>query len=437
MKAVVMVAGRGVRLQPFTLTRPKHMIPVGGVPLLDWTLKRLREAGIDEVLLVTHHMREQIQEFFGDGSDRGMKIEYVDQGRIGGTADAFRVAEPYVDGEAFLGMNGDLFLSPGTIEALLAAHGEGETTLAVLPVDNPADYGVVELDGDTVVRIVEKPKPETEPSRLTNAGVYVFEPEIFRWIGKTKLSPRGEYEITESLRLMIEDGNALVKAVTWPSDSWIDIGLPWHLLDANERALMSVEPTVEGEVERGAVLQGKVLVKRGGRVRSGAYIEGPVVIGEDSDVGPNCHVRPHTSIGAGVRIGNACEVKNSIVMDGTHIAHLSYVGDSIVGEGCNLGAGTITANIRFDKKPIRVNIEGRRVDSERRKLGAFIGDNVQTGVNVSLMPGVKVGPNAWIAPGLTVYDDVPADVFLTPTRAETIAKKKGVAPAPDLSDPMP
>jgi len=424
MKAVVMVAGRGVRLQPFTLTRPKHMIPVGGAPLLDWTLRRLHEAGTDEVLLVTHYMRERIQKFFGDGSDRDMKIEYVDQGRIGGTADAFRVAEPYVDGEAFLGMNGDLFLSSGTIEALLAAHGEGETTLAVLPVENPADYGVVDLEGDTVVGIVEKPKPGTEPSKLTNAGVYVFEPEIFRWIQKTGISERGEYEITESLRLMIDDGNASVRAVTWPSDSWIDIGLPWHLLDANERALKSAEPTMEGEVERGAVLQGPVWVKKGARVRAGAYIEGPVFIGEDSDMGPNCHVRPHTSIGAGVRIGNACEVKNSIIMDGTHVAHLSYVGDSIIGEGCNLGAGTITANIRFDKKPIRVNIEGRRVDSGRRKLGAFVGDNVQTGVNVSLMPGVKVGSDAWIAPGLTVYDDVPADVFLTSKRAELMMEKR-------------
>jgi bifunctional UDP-N-acetylglucosamine pyrophosphorylase/glucosamine-1-phosphate N-acetyltransferase len=165
-------------------------------------------------------------------------------------------------------------------------------------------------------------------------------------------------------------------------------------------------------VEEGVRILGPVHISEGARVRSGAYIEGPVVIGPGSDVGPNCYLRPSTSIGENVRVGNACEVKNSIVMDGTHVAHLSYVGDSIIGEGCNLGAGTITANIRFDKKNVRVNIKGKRIDSGLRKLGSIIGDDVQTGINVSLMPGVKVGSNSWIAPSLTVHEDVPASVFL-------------------------
>jgi bifunctional UDP-N-acetylglucosamine pyrophosphorylase/glucosamine-1-phosphate N-acetyltransferase len=109
-------------------------------------------------------------------------------------------------------------------------------------------------------------------------------------------------------------------------------------------------------------------------------------------------------------------VKNSIVMDSTHAAHLSYVGDSVLGEGCNLGAGTVTANIRFDKMNVRMSVKGRRIDSGRRKLGTIMGDNAQTGINVSLVPGVKVGSGAWIAPGLTVYEDVPSGEFL---RADT------------------
>ncbi|RLI33379.1 hypothetical protein DRO56_01865, partial [Candidatus Bathyarchaeota archaeon] len=157
-------------------------------------------------------------------------------------------------------------------------------------------------------------------------------------------------------------------------------------------------------------------VEEGARVRAGAYIEGPVLIGRGSDIGPNCYIRPSTSIGEEVRIGNACEVKNSIIMDRTHVAHLSYVGDSVLGSGCNLGAGTITANIRFDKRNVRMNIKGRRIDSGRRKLGTFMGDDAQTGINVSLMPGVKVGPGSWIAPGLTVYEDVPPWTFLQAER---------------------
>jgi len=417
MKAVVLAAGRGVRLKPLTLTRPKHMLPVGGAPLLEWMLRRLKDAGVDDALVVTHYMGEKIRGYFGDGSGLGLRLSYADQGRALGTADAFRQAEGFADGEDFIGVYGDLYVSPGAVEAVVGSHREGETTMAVVPVEDPSSYGVVDLEGDVVTGIMEKPAQGSEPSRLANAGIYVFTSEVFRWIGETGLSKRREYEVTDTLRMMIEAGTP-VRAVTVPPEAWLDVGLPWNLLDANMRALASMDPSVEGEVEEGARIHGPVRVGGGARVRSGAYIEGPAVVGEGSDVGPNCYIRPGTSIGAGVRVGNACEVKNSIVMDGTHIAHLSYVGDSIIGEDCNLGAGTVTANIRFDKQTIKVDIEGRRVDSRRRKLGALIGDEAQTGINVSLMPGVKIGPEAWIAPGLTVYDDVPAGTFLSAPRVE-------------------
>ena len=406
-----------MRLKPLTLTRPKHMLPVGGAPLLEWMLRRLRDAGTDEVLVVTHHMEEKIRGYFGDGSELGLRLRYAKQEKVLGTADAFRQAERFADGEEFIGVYGDLYVTSGTVEAVAEAHREGETTMAVVPVESPSRYGVVELEGDMVTGIVEKPAPGAEPSRLANAGIYFFSPEVFRWIRETGPSKRREYEVTDSLRMMMEAG-APVRAVTLPPDAWLDIGHPWNLLDANERALASMEPSVEGEVEEGARICGPVSVGGRARVRSGAYVEGPVFIGEGSDIGPNCYIRPFTSIGAGVRVGNACEVKNSIIMDGTHIAHLSYVGDSVIGESCNLGAGTVTANIRFDEQSIRVDIENRRVDSGRRKLGALIGDEVQTGINASIMPGVKIGPGAWIAPGLTVYDDVPTGTFLSTPRAE-------------------
>jgi bifunctional UDP-N-acetylglucosamine pyrophosphorylase/glucosamine-1-phosphate N-acetyltransferase len=150
------------------------------------------------------------------------------------------------------------------------------------------------------------------------------------------------------------------------------------------------------------------------RIRSGAYIEGPAFIDEEADVGPNCYIRPFTSIGKKVRIGNACEIKNSMIMDHTHIGHLSYVGDSIIGEGGNLGAGTITANYRLDAGTIKMMVKDKIVDSEKKKLGAILGDNVKTGINALLMPGIKVGKDSWIGPNLIVQRDLPPDsrVFL-------------------------
>jgi len=411
MKAVVLAAGRGERLIPLTETRPKHLLPVGGVPLLERSMRGLAGAGVEEALLVTHYMEERIREHFGDGSGLGLKISYARQEEMRGTADAFRVAERFAGDEEFLGFYGDLYVDPVCFKTLIGAHRRGETTLCAVPVEDPSQIGALKLDGDRVTNVVEKPAPGEEPSNLGNAGIYVFTPEIFRFIKGTGLSSRNEYEVTDSIKALIDLGST-VRAVTIPEEGWLDVGLPWNLLDANERSLGLMEPSVEGDVEEGVSIQGPVKICEGARVRAGAYVEGPAYIGPGSDIGPNCYIRPATSIGANVRIGNACEVKNSIVMDGTHIAHLSYIGDSIIGEGCNLGAGTITANIRFDKKNIKVNIKGRPLDSGRRKLGTIMGDDVQTGINVNLMPGVKVGSGAWIEPGLTVYDDVPSGVFL-------------------------
>jgi bifunctional UDP-N-acetylglucosamine pyrophosphorylase/glucosamine-1-phosphate N-acetyltransferase len=417
MKAVILAAGKGVRLEPLTLTRPKHLIPVGGKPLLEWLLRGLRSSGLREALIVVFYMEEQIRGYFGTGAKLGLDISYVTQKDIMGTADAIGMAEGYVEDEDFLVVYGDLLVSEEAIQRTLSAGASGDAVMATVPVDKPSLYGVVEVKENRIVRIVEKPQPGKEPSNLANAGIYVLPPEVFKYIRKTGRSPRGEYEITESLQRFVDDGHVL-KPVVIPRENWLDIGHPWNLLDANEHLLGQLEGSIKGVVEDGVHLIGPVRVEEGARVRSGTYIEGPVLIGRGSDVGPNCYLRPCTSIGEEVRIGNACEVKNSIVMDRTHVAHLSYVGDSVIGTGCNFGAGTITANIRFDKKNIKMNIKSERVDSGKRKLGTFMGDNAQTGINVNLMPGVKVGPDSWIAPGLTVYEDVPPETFLHADRMQ-------------------
>jgi NDP-sugar pyrophosphorylase family protein len=210
---------------------------------------------------------------------------------------------------------------------------------------------------------------------------------------------------------MIEDG-VTINMHEIHEDDWLDIGLPWTLLEANRRAMAGLETRIEGKVEKGVQMQGSVWVKKDALLRSGAYIEGPAVIGEGCDVGPNCYIRAGTCLGRGVRIGNGCEVKNSIVMDGTHAAHLSYIGDSLIGSDCNLGAGTITANLRFDGTDIEVSVRGERMSSGSRKLGVIMGHGVQTGVNVSLHPGVVVGSGSWIAPGITVQRDVKPGVIV-------------------------
>ena len=410
MKAVVLAAGEGTRLKPITLTRPKHLIRVGGKPLLEHCLNALKAVGIEETLIVIHYMGDAIRTYFGDGKNFGLRISYVEQKEVLGTGNAVSIAEPYVK-EDFVLVYGDLLFSVDALKKVVAIHEKEKpaATMAVVPVEKPENYGIVELENSRVKNIIEKPSRDKAPTNLANAGIYVFSTEIFEKIKKTKASVRGEWEITDAISLLLKEKTVL--GVEISKDEWLDIGRPWDLLKANRWILQRTEHKVLGTVENGAHLIGPVSVAETARIRSGAYIEGPAFIDEESDIGPNCYIRPCTSIGKKVRIGNACEIKNSIIMDNTHIGHLSYVGDSIIGENCNLGAGTITANYRLDAKTIKMKIKDKVVDSERTKLGAVLGDNVKAGINTLFMPGVKVGCNSWIGPNVVVYRDLPSNTI--------------------------
>lgn len=405
MKAVILAAGKGTRLRPLTDNTPKPMLPVAGRPLLEWMIERVREAGIGDVLVVTNYLEDQIRNYFQDETDFGINISYRTQQEALGTANAIYEAMEWVGDNSFLSLYGDHYLEKGTLVKLIEAHKEGESTIASIRVEDPSQYGAFGIDGAKITKVIEKPPKGKAPSNYANVGIYVFPPEVFWHIEETSKSPRGEYEITDTMQRMINAGLTLRKYELNKND-WLDIGLPWNLLEANERAMKHLDKKIEGEVEQGVQINGPIWLKKDAILRSGAYLEGPVVIGEGSDIGPNCYIRAYTNLGKNVRIGNACEVKNSIIMDNTHAAHLSYIGDSIVGKNCNLGAGTVTANLRFDKTPIELNIKGERMSSGRKKLGIIMGDETQTGINVSFHPGVIVGSGAWIAPGLTIQRDV-------------------------------
>jgi bifunctional UDP-N-acetylglucosamine pyrophosphorylase/glucosamine-1-phosphate N-acetyltransferase len=176
---------------------------------------------------------------------------------------------------------------------------------------------------------------------------------------------------------------------------WLDLSYPWDLLKINEEFMACLEPQNMGRVEENVVLKDPVLIGKGTVIKSGCYIVGPVIIGEDCEIGPNCYIRPSTTIGNGCHIGSSVEVKNSIIMRGSKVPHHNYIGDSIIGENCNFGAGTKVANLRLDKKEIKA----MGMNTGRRKLGAIVGDGVQTGINASLNVGCIIGNDSFIGPG--------------------------------------
>lgn len=195
-------------------------------------------------------------------------------------------------------------------------------------------------------------------------------------------------------------------------EEWRDIVFPWHLLDANIEILNNIDKKINGTVEKNTTIKGDVVIGKNTTIRAGSYIEGPVVIGKDCKIGPNCYIRPSTSIGDRCHIGNACEVKNSIIMDETNVPHHNYVGDSVIGQNCNLGSGTKIANLRLDKKDIKVTLNGTKIDTKRKKLGTIIGDNVQTGINSTINIGTIIGNNVFIGPGAIVQDEIRPDSMI-------------------------
>jgi UDP-N-acetylglucosamine diphosphorylase / glucose-1-phosphate thymidylyltransferase / UDP-N-acetylgalactosamine diphosphorylase / glucosamine-1-phosphate N-acetyltransferase / galactosamine-1-phosphate N-acetyltransferase len=381
MQAIILAAGEGSRMRPLTTSLPKVMLPVAGKPILEHIILRARAIGIDRFVLVVGYGAKSVRSYFGDGCLLGVKISYAEQAKQLGTGHALMAAKNQAENR-FLVLNGDVLPD----EASLGEIARGGVAVSAIKVDDPKRYGVFTEENGYFKSVVEK--SANPPSNLANAGIYLFERSIFEAMRSAPLSVRGEYELTDGLNRLASQEE--IKIVTLKS--WMEIGRPWDILAANEVLLKDLEPQMKGEVERGATLKGAVAVGRGSIVRCGAYIVGPVLIGEDCDIGPNCYIRPTTCLGDRVRIGNAVEVKNSAIMSGSKIGHLSYVGDSVIGERCNFGAGTVCSNLRHDGRNIKSFIKGERVDSGRRKLGVIMGNDVMTGINTSIYPGTVIEP---------------------------------------------
>jgi len=394
MKCIILAAGEGKRMHPLTYTRPKVMLPIANRPILEWNLLNAKAAGIKNFVFVIGYKSEMVRNHFQNGKKWNIKIEYVNQGKAQGTAHAIGMTEKFVND--FIILCGDTIFGKQDIKNII----QKKNSMGLVKVENPEEYGIVETQGKQIKKIYEKtPGPFTD---VINAGIYHFNKKIFDFIKKTKKSPRGEYEITDSINMMIKEHK--IEGVQLKE--WRDVIYPWHLLDANEEILKKLKSKNNGKQEKNTNLEGMIIIGKNTKIMSGSYIKGPVVIGDNCKIGPNCYIRSCTSIGDNCHVGNACEIKNTIIMSNSNTPHQNYVGDSIIGENCNFGAGSKVANLRFDKKNIKTTVNGNKLDTKRRKLGVIMGDNVQTGINSMMNTGSSIGNNCYIGLGTVVYGEV-------------------------------
>ncbi len=392
MKAVIMAAGDGVRLLPLTATRPKVMLPVAGKPMLHHLLLEAKKAGVTEAVIVVRYQKEMIASYFrAKEKELGMRLTFVEQGPENGTAAAILAAEKEIS-DTFLVLAGDTVTDSGVIKQVLKGH-KGRITIGVKKVANPHLYGVVELSGDTISLFEEK--SQHPKSDLANLSIYCMDASVFSEIRTIPKSARGEYEIVSlflGAKAVVVDG------------FWMDIAHPWDLLTANEFLLERMEARTES-VEN-STIKGKLVMEPGSRIIN-SYVEGISYIGANTIIGPNAYLRGVNAIGADCEIGESTTVKNSVLFDGIKAKHLSYIGDSVVGEGVNFGSGTQLANYRFDGSTINVQTERGWANTGRSKFGAVIGDGVRFGVLSCTMPGKLIGEGSWISSGVVVNKNVP------------------------------
>jgi len=395
MQAVLFAAGKSTRTYPLTLTRPKPLLPIANKTVLEHQLNAMPE-GVREVILVVGYKQEMIVDQYGDrfGS---IDLTYVTQEEQKGTGHALLQCAGKISGP-FLAMNGDDIYGQGDLERLATV----ERGVLAQTVEDPSRFGVFVTDDDhKVLDVVEKP---TKPiSNLANMGAYKFQQDIFETLEATEESERGEIEITSAI--LTQAKQHVVTALT-AENEWLSIGYPWDVITASKWIMDNrLESENEGQIEPGAHIHGNVNIGKGTLIRSGVVIDGPVIIGEDCNIGPNAWIRPYSVIGHGCKVGQGSEIKGSVLFGSTKVPHLSYIGDSVLGENVNIGCGTITANFRHDGGNHRSMVKGELVDTGLRKFGAIVADDVHTGINTSIYPGRKLWPHVSTLPGEAVTKD--------------------------------
>lgn len=356
-------------------------------------IESLKGAGVREIIIVQRSEKDVENELNCYQLPKNLRIKYVLQNKPLGTGHALKTAERYLK-EKFLVLNGDDFYEAKDIKNCLSKF----PSILVKKMADPSGFGVILSKGNLVKGIVEKSK--TPPSNLVNVGCYFVPKSVLK--ENLEKSGRQEYEIIDYIRNL----SGKTKVYFSKAHNWFPLSYVWDLFDINEYFLKNLKTKIKGKVEKNCSFKDPVVIEQGTIIKSGAYIEGPVYIGKNCQIGPNCFIRPFTSIGDNCIIGQAVEIKNSIIENGSKISHLNYVADSIIGEDCNLGAGTILANLRFDGKNIYSKVKGKLVDTQRKKFGTVFGRGVKTGINVSIMPGVLIGENSVIGPHSLVRENI-------------------------------
>jgi len=421
MKVVFLCGGVGKRM--FPITEDKFLLDFMGKTLLEHQIEMARDAGLKDFVIIGNSGNiGRIKQLATPA--KGTKFEFALQARPSGIADALRSAAALLNGEILIVNPNDVFDS-SAYGVLLEARKRGSASSYILGYKVkryfPGGYLAVN-DQNELTQIVEKPKPGTEPSDLVNILLHLHTdvPRLFEYIDTVQTARDDVYEC--ALDGMVRRA-CKIKVVNYEG-CWAPIKYPWHILDISKIFLDAADRKLANSVsisER-AVVTGKVVIGENVRILENAVVRGPVYIGPNCVIGNNVLVREYSHIGAGCVVGFSTEIKGSYIGDGCWF-HSSYIGDSIIGKNCSFGAGTVTANFRFDEKTVPVKCSEAQLDTGRDHFGAIIGDNCKCGINSGILPGRRVGPNSIVGSHVCLEEDLEPDTMVTGQQQHHLEKR--------------
>jgi len=407
MKAVFLCGGRGKRM--FPITEDKFLLDFLEKPLLEHQIKLAYEAGLSQFVVIGNPENiakiEQITKKIP-----GIKVDLALQKKSSGIADALKSAEPFLHRQLLVINPNDVFSSPAYTKIITEAEkATASSYILGYQVQKYFPGGYLQVNSQNeLLHIVEKPDPGEEPSNLVNILIHCHNKseELLRYIETVQTTRDDVYEC--ALDNMVKAGHK-IKVVPY-NDFWAPIKYPWHIFKVMEYFLDNAQPYIasSARISEKANIEGKVILSDNVKVLENAVIRGPVYIGANSIIGNNALVRDYSHIGSNSVIGYSTEVKHSYIGDNCWF-HSNYIGDSIVDDNCSLGAGTVLANFRLDEGNIQIKVGGSLVDTGYDKLGAIMGRGCRIGVNASLMPGVRVGPDSFVGPQVCLRQDLGAN----------------------------
>ena len=380
MQVIILAAGKGTRIHPISLTRPKPLFQLMGKTMIEYTLDQLQGIA-DEVILVVGYKGEMIQKKIGSKYGK-MRIRYVFLKQQTGTGSAAASASKIIK-DKFLLLMGDDIYSKNDIKKLIKKF----PAIVAQKVKTPKSFGIVTQKNGILINLAEK--PERPQSDLANTAMYYLHKDIFKYaIGK---SARGEYEFTDYVK-QFASNNKLNVIV---SKEWMPVPYVWNFFDVADLFLNKSKKEIKGKTEKVVVVKDKVIIKQGSTIKSGAQIIGPTYIGKDCLVEKDCIIGPNTIIEDDCKILVGSVVKDCIIGSKTIVEESTIIKNSILGVSCRIGN-----NVKFLNKAktgnVKVMVNDNLVDSDRKLLGSFLGDNVKILDNVILSPGTKIEPNKTI-----------------------------------------